>query len=546
MTTPTASTPTPANNTTTDIDTLVAQPDLTISKTDNVISAQPGDLLVYVISYQNVGNQDATGVVITETLPVNTTFVPASSTIGWTFAGNIARLNIGNIAAGAATQTVTFAVQVNALVPAGASQIINSASIDDDHSNGVDPTPGNNTTTDTDTLVAQPDLTISKTDSQTNVVPGQLLTYVLTYQNVGNQDSTGVFITETVPTNTVFVPANSTPGWTLVGNTATFNIGALAAGAVSQTVNFAVQVTATVPAGVAQIVNTATIDDNHTNGVDPTPANNTTTDTDTLDAQPDLTISKTDNVTSAQPGDTLTYVITYQNVGNQDATGVVITETIPANTVFVPGSSTAGWTLAGNTAAFNIGALAAGAPSQTVTFAVQVTATVPAGAAQVINTATIDDDHNNGVDPTPANNITTDTDSLVAQPDLTIDKTDNMLTAQPGDTLTYVITCQNVGNQDATGTVITETVPANTTFVPASSTPGWVLAGNTATFNIGALAAGAAAQTVNFAVQVNAAVSAGAIQIVNVATIADDGTNGVDPTPANNITTDNRHTRRAA
>ncbi len=516
--------PTPSDNTATDTDTLVALPDLMISKTDNVTNTTPGSMLGYVITYRNIGDQNSTGVVITETVPPNTTFVPASSTAGWVFtsttAGATITFPVGNLAAQAPAQTVNFVLQVANTVPASATQIINTATIADDGNNGIDPNLANNTTTDTDTLDAQPDLTISKTDSQTNVIPGQPLIYVITYRNVGSQNATGVFITETVPANTTFVPGSSTPGWTLVGNTATFNIGALAAGAAAQTVNFAVQVNATVPAGATQIINTATIDDDHNNGVDPTPLNNTTTDTDVLDAQPDLTISKTDSQTNVTPGQQLTYVITYRNVGNQNATGVVITETVPANCSFIAGSSTIGWnftttTSAGSTITFPVGALAALAPAQTVNFVVQINPTVPAGVTQVVNTATIDDDHANGIDPTPSNNTTTDTDTLVAQPDLTISKTDSQTNVIPGQTLTYVITYRNVGNQDATGVFITETVPVNTVFLSGNSTPGWTLAGSTATFNIGALSAQATAQTVMFAVKITASVPAGATQIVN-------------------------------
>ncbi len=237
----------------------------------------PGDLLIYVLSYQNVGNQDATGVVITETLPANTTFVAASSTLGWAFAGNTATLTIGNVAAGVAAQSVTFAVRINTPVASGVEQITNTASITDDGTNGIDPTPANNTSTDTDTLDAQPDLVIVKTAGSAMVLPGNTLVYTLTYSNVGNQNATGVVITETVPANTTFLPASSTAGWVLAGNSATFTVGALTVGAPAQSVTFVVQVAATIPAGTTTIDNTATIDDDHTNGNDPTPPNNTST-----------------------------------------------------------------------------------------------------------------------------------------------------------------------------------------------------------------------------------------------------------------------------
>ena len=59
-----------------------AAPDLQVAKEDLGISAAPGDSVVYVLSYANVGNQGATGTAISETVPANTTFNGVASTAG--------------------------------------------------------------------------------------------------------------------------------------------------------------------------------------------------------------------------------------------------------------------------------------------------------------------------------------------------------------------------------------------------------------------------------------------------------------------------------
>ena len=56
-------------------------------------------------------------------------------------------------------------------------------------------------------------------------------------------------------------------------------------------------------------------------------------------------------------GGTLTYTLDYGNTGNADATGVVISDTVPANTTFV--SATAGGVLSGSTVTWSVGNLAA-------------------------------------------------------------------------------------------------------------------------------------------------------------------------------------------
>jgi len=126
--------------------------------------------------------------------------------------------------------------------------------------------------------------------------------------------------------------------------------------------------------------------------------------------------------------------------------------------------------------------------------------------------------------------------------DLGLTKDDGGVTADPGNTLVYTLTYQNLGSNLATGVTITETVPVETSFNSAISSPGWscspgTAAGSTCTITIGSLVS-LSSGSVAFGLDVNAAVSANATQIDNTATIGDDGSNGVDQVPANNIASD--------
>jgi uncharacterized repeat protein (TIGR01451 family) len=84
---------------------------------------------------------------------------------------------------------------------------------------------------------------------------------------------------------------------------------------------------------------------------------------------PVLTVSATDSPDPVAMGSTITYTITYGNTGNASASGVVITDTVPANTTYV--SATAGGTLSGTTMTWAVGGLAPGA-SGSVQFVVSV------------------------------------------------------------------------------------------------------------------------------------------------------------------------------
>src|SRR5206468_8800662 len=141
----------------------------------------------------------------------------------------------------------------------------------------------------------------------------------------------------------------------------TRNIGNLAAGA-SATVQLVV---------VASPLANGTVITNGTYGID---SNETgpiggASITTTVSSAPVLTISKTDSPDPVNAGSDITYTISYSNTGNMDATGVVISDTLPANTSFV--SATGGGTQAAGVVTWNIGNLNAGS-SASVQLVVQV------------------------------------------------------------------------------------------------------------------------------------------------------------------------------
>jgi len=549
--------PTPGNNTSTDPTPLNAVPDMTITKTDADISTVPGGTITYTLTYDNVGNQDATGVVVTETVPANTTFTTTGSSAGWSCAdgaaaGTSCTLTLGAVPASDPAGTLTFAVVVDNPLPTGVTEINNAVTIADDGANGDDPTPGNNSDDEVTPLDATPDLTISKVDDVIgSTAPGATIIYSLTYDNVGDQDATGVVVTETVPANTTFTTTGSSAGWSCAdgaaaGTSCTLTLGAVPASDPAGTLTFAVVVDNPLPTGVTEINNAVTIADDGANGDDPTPGNNSDDEVTPLDATPDLTISKVDDVIgSTAPGATIIYSLTYDNVGDQDATGVVVTETVPANTTFTTTGSSAGWSCADGAAAgtsctLTLGAVPASDPAGTLTFAVVVDNPLPTGVTEINNAVTIADDGANGDDPTPGNNSDDEVTPLDATPDLTISKVDDVIgSTAPGATIIYSLTYDNVGDQDATGVVVTETVPANTTFTSTGSSIGWscadgAAAGTTCTLSLGNVPASDPAGTLTFTIVVDNPLAAGVTEINNAVTIADDGANGDDPTPDNN------------
>ncbi|MEZ5145347.1 MAG: SdrD B-like domain-containing protein [Acidimicrobiales bacterium] len=407
----------PSDNTATDTTPVDAVPDLSVSKSDGGVSTTPGGTVAYTLSYANTGNQGATGVVLTETVPANSTFNAGASSAGWSCAngsaaGTTCTLTVGSLAAGASGSR-TFAVTAVSPLPAGVTQLSNTVSVADDGTNGPDPTPGNNTGSDTTPVDAAPDLSVAKSDGGASTTPGGTVAYTIDYANTGNQAATGVVLTETVPANSTFDAGGSTAGWVCVpdgnaGSTCTLAVGSLAAGATGSA-TFAVTTASPLPAGVTQLSNTVSVADDGTNGPDPTPGNNTGSDTTPIDTATDLAVAKSDGDVSVSPGGVVAYTITYTNNGLAAATNVVLTETVPSGSSFVSASSTPGWSCVGATCTLNVGTVDPGAGG-TATFAVRATFPVAGGLTQLDNTVTVGADQ---TDPTPGNNTGTDSTPIV-------------------------------------------------------------------------------------------------------------------------------------
>ena len=131
----------------------------------------------------------------------------------------------------------------------------------------------------------------------------------------------------------------------------------------------------------------------------------------------------------------------------------------------------------------------------------------------------------------------------VSGPDLQITKDDGGATSFAGGVIAYTLAYQNVGNTDATGRDIRTPSRPTRRSTPAASTPG------------GSCAAGqqrrqpvhphrrrpsapGASGSVDFAVTVDDPLAAGVSRSPTRPSITDDGTNGPEPTPADNTDSD--------
>ena len=178
----------------------------------------------------------------------------------------------------------------------------------------------------------------------------------------------------------------------------------------------------------------------------------------------DLSITKTDGVTTYTPGGSLTYTIVVSNTSGPNAvTGATVTDTFPVSLTNIT------WTCAPTGSAActangtgNINDKINLAVGSSVTYTVDVDI-LGSASGDLTNTATVSVPA--GVsDPTPANNSSTDTDiQSTLNADLQILKTDGVTTYTPGNQVIYGIVVFNAGLNAVTGATVTDLLPAQIT-----------------------------------------------------------------------------------
>jgi uncharacterized repeat protein (TIGR01451 family) len=154
----------------------------------------------------------------------------------------------------------------------------------------------------------------------------------------------------------------------------------------SASFTYTVTVADPVPSGTTSFVNTVVVEDDGSNGDEPTPENNT--DTAEVDVQTTTVIDK-QAPEQAETGELVSYTMVVTNAGHSEATGVTVTDPVPAGPVWVSAAGT-GWTCSGTAlvTCTLAGPLPAGA-SSTLELTFEVTA---ADGADIVNVAEVSND----------------------------------------------------------------------------------------------------------------------------------------------------------
>jgi len=465
-------------NNTASVATLVgttSQAEMMVTNTASPDPVLAGGTITYTQTATNVGTAAATNPTLTENTPPNTTFVSISAPTGTTCTtppvGGSGAISCTGASAPAGTSgTVKVVVLVTAGTASG-TVITDTVTV-----NSTNQAFGANSAVATDVVAtaAQADLALTTAATPTTVYSGNDISYTQTVTNNGPAAASAVSFTEATPPNTTFASVSVPAGWSCttpaVGATGNVNCtnASLASGA-SADIIIAVNVASTIAAGTITATSSVT-----SSTTDPYTTNNNTSVVTNVATVCDLAVTNSGSPTQIAVGGTITYTQVVTNSGPSNCGTATFTEPFPNNTTLVSFTPVpTGWTCTttGSISCSNPSV----APGSVSTFTLKVTVNAGTTAGTIISDTATGASATH--DSNPANNSATVTIGVASgtQADLSITNLASPNPVMAGGTITYTQTVTNNGPATATTVVLSEAVPANTTFASLSvvSGSGW-------------------------------------------------------------------------
>ncbi len=550
----------------------IAEPDLTISKDfDQAPPNSVGAEVVYAITIQHsaASTADAHQIHFTDTLPasldLNLSSISCSAACVDASSGNLVDLTFAQLAMGDQI-TITFSAVLLTSVEPGQT-IENVGVITWENSEGIS-RPDDTDSDQIDFSINEPAITKTLLNTSAghtadaSVAIGEHLTYTLTI-TLPEGTTTTLQVIDSLPAGLAYVNGSAlvdeqtadngnpipSPSISVTAGTIQFDFGEIVvedADPASDSDTFDITLTAVVENiltnqdGVV-LTNNASVqaDSGPTIPADPVDVNI---------LEPAVEIEKAVSNPNPGPGEVFTFTLTVQHLSQSsaDAFDLIITDTLPTGLSFDGTTSTpSGWnvTINGQTITFT-GDLDLTTNSLSMQYAVTVdegvsVSTALTNAAELTYTSLPGDDpdERTGDDGSGGLNDYADLDEetiIFSGVDLTLVKTDGGAAAQPGDVVSYTLTITNVGNITATSVIITETIPAHTSFV---GPVGWTVDPNDPTkltYDCGDLAPGASLD-ITFDLEIESPLAAGVSQIENTAVVTSEET---DANPDDNTDQD--------
>ena len=445
---------------------VTSKPFLELEKTivdaNGPVTAKPGQVISYLVTYRNSGSDTATNVILEDQIPVgmNLFYAEPIDTIQPQISNGVVSWSLGNLAAGV-ERSAHVLLAVDNVIKDGSTPV-NIASIDSDQTQQI------SAHAPVVTVSSAPAIRIGKITQAGLLQPGQRLTYEIDWFNFGADTATGVEIIDSLPDSLTYVASdhNGTPVTTANGQDVSWQIGDVPA-RTGGNVTVTVEVKgATFVNNGDLVVNTATV----TAGNMPA---NSVSHSAVVNSHPALVLVEKTSAPVISAGESVVYTLTFANLGNAVARDVIVTDTLPPGAIPALVDHGGKFDLLNNRVSWNIGSLPPGG-SVTVQYSLRSATGTPDGTVWT-STSSIS---GSNAWPTSAQSAV----FIGSAPDFDFSKTGPIAT-DANQEVTWRIDYFNKGNGDASNVVIRDVIPQGWTYV--SSTQSGSHSGADVTWNLG-------------------------------------------------------------
>jgi uncharacterized repeat protein (TIGR01451 family) len=432
----------PSDNLDVSTTTVAPAADLWVTQDAEPDPVHVGDALTYTLTVHNAGPSASADMTLTDVLPPSVVFVSAEPAAYCDQASPVVCTLPGLPVHGNSQVQVVVLSTLEGLITNTVT--VASATYDGELAN--------NTSVATNVVATTADLSITQEDQPDPVMAEQELTYILNVHNAGPSIAAGVWLTDTLGADVIFVSATPDQGSCISGVEVACDLGNMADGA-----NVEVEVVV-IPQTAGSIINTVevstrTFEDNLDD-------NFSTESTTVLPLSADLRLTLADSPDPVMAGGLLTYTAQVANLGPSRAIDPVLTFDLSSEVAFV--NSALPCTELGGTVSCAMDEIPA-------LSSVEVTLTVRVSSSTFVPEVTSGAEVASEVaDPSLGNNDDEESTAVGQSADLGIDIIDTPDPVGPETFLTYTLVYANYGPSDAAELLITNILPAQVDFIRSS------------------------------------------------------------------------------
>ncbi len=466
------------------------------------------NIVEYQITVENSGDEDAANASLEVDVPAGTSFVDVDDArCSFNGVSNKVECDFGILEGTqfpATGSPINIVIQLRADLAGGGGATITSTALVSNTTANPDDNPGNESISETTTIVEGSDLRLDAITATPNpVAAADTVSYGLTTTNIGPNVAADAQIIFNLPVE-INYSGFSGSNWSCseAAQVVTCNYNtSIAVSASSNPLTINGQVLAST---VGTLTSSATVSGSTPDGL---PDNNTGTHDLTVTAGTDLSLTKSINLDPVTAGEAIQFTLLVNNNGPMTADNVVVTDTLPADYTGISASGV-GWVCTVTGQAVDCTRATQVQGTTTIVINATAPATAPLGGTTHTNSATVSSDTTDSV---PGNDTGSVSYELFPDGvDFSVTKSKTPSPVAQGSDMTSTMVVSNNGPRDASATIrATDKLHVDESFVSASGS-GWTCNYNAIPHEVvcdrpGPLANGASTPAITIVTNANAA-----------------------------------------